>query len=178
MTVIDLPVSIGEALDKLSILEIKNDIIGNEHVRKEYVILKDLLSPYLDPELYPYLVHINTVIWEQMDILRNDTQIKPKLFQECLDANDIRFKIKNKINIKSQSQLKEQKSYAQTSVKGSSDNPVEILLYTFIYDRVLVYTKNNMIKKYFENDPTIEFTNIPLKSFPSDYRLEFFKIKN
>lgn len=171
---IELPVSIGEALDKLSILEIKNDIIGNEHVRKEYLLLKDLLVSYLDPVLYPYLVHINRVIWDQMDELRNDSQINPKLFQECLDANDIRFKIKNKINLKSQSNLREQKSYGKTTIKGCSDDPEEILLYSFIYDHVLVYTRSETVKKYFKDDVTIEFTDIPMKPFVYDSRIEFF----
>ena len=60
--------------------------------------------------LYRYLTNINKVIWNQMDEIKQD-KIDNKLFTECILANDIRYRIKNKINLLSFSEFQEQKSY-------------------------------------------------------------------
>jgi hypothetical protein len=63
---------------------------------------------------YKIMKQINLDIWIMMDILRDsnisndDYLIKCK---ECIEANDVRFRIKNKINFVSNSLLKEQKGY-------------------------------------------------------------------
>ena len=51
MSVIDLPVSLGEALDKLTILDIKRDKIKDDRlkdVEHEYNLLYDKLKEHID----------------------------------------------------------------------------------------------------------------------------------
>jgi hypothetical protein len=73
-----LPISIGEALDKLTILEIKLKYIKNENklinVKIEYdELIKDLLI-YKNKVLHYYniLLHINENIWNIQDNVRSD----------------------------------------------------------------------------------------------------------
>jgi len=104
-----------------------------------------------------------------MDILRNsnisneDYLIKCK---ECVEANYIRFRIKNKINFVSNSLLKEQKGYNVLKVIFDISNyTIEqkelyniINYYSFLYDELIILCneKNiNTFKNYFEYDPTI-----------------------
>ena len=101
-----LPVSLGEAIDKLTILDIKLEKIKDNRrldVQKEYDLLYEKLKEYFN-EFYISLKKINLIIWDQMDILRdgnlNDNDYF-KLCKECIECNDIRFRIKNKINYNS-----------------------------------------------------------------------------
>ena len=117
--IINLPVSIGEAVDKLTILDIKLEKITDSRkndVKKEY----DMLYVHLEPiiikynDLYQTMKRVNLIIWDQMDILRDgnvDEAQYLKKCKECIEYNDIRFRVKNKINYVSKSLLKEQKSY-------------------------------------------------------------------
>ena len=112
-----LPVSLGEAIDKLTILDIKCEkIIDNRKVdvQNEYDILYEKLKEYtiMYNELYESMKKINLLIWDQMDILRDGTLSNEdymKLCKECIESNDIRFRIKNKINLISNSSIREQK---------------------------------------------------------------------
>lgn len=115
-----LPVSVGEALDKLSILDIKLKNISDnryEHVKKEHDLLHDKLQNYIQKteKYYNMLIKTNTHIWDLMDLLRDGQNIDDgtylRLSRETIYANDIRFRIKNKINNITKSSLKEQKSY-------------------------------------------------------------------
>jgi hypothetical protein len=114
-----LPVSIGEALDKLTILDIKLEFIKDNRrnlVQIEYDALYEKLQFYVDNnnEYYKLLKQVNLDIWYMMDILRDSNITDDKYIiqcKECIEANDMRFRIKNKINISSNSLLKEQKGY-------------------------------------------------------------------
>ena len=69
---ITLPVSIGEALDKLTILDIKLEKISDERkkdVKKEYDILYDSLKSYITKFSYHYnhLKQSNLAIWETQE---------------------------------------------------------------------------------------------------------------
>ena len=70
MPVITLPVSVGEALDKLTILAIKLKKITNPgkkaDVQKEYDVLYTSLETYVKQFAYHYriLYEINLTIWE------------------------------------------------------------------------------------------------------------------
>jgi hypothetical protein len=74
--IIYLPVSLGEALDKLSILSLKLEKIKDgriEDVKLEYNLLFDYLKDYIIIYnfLYDELKKINLEIWNYMDLLRD-----------------------------------------------------------------------------------------------------------
>ena len=122
---ISIPVSVGELLDKLSILRIKTIKIQNpeklEKVTHEYELLHELSQNYLGVKeyfnLYDDLIATNSKLWEIEDKLR--VLEKQKIFKEefielarkVYYTNDERFEIKNKINLLLDSEIQEQKSY-------------------------------------------------------------------
>ena len=121
MSLIKLPVSIGEAIDKLTILDIKYQMIKDsrrDDCKKEYDMLLKDLSSFLKDNIYYYeiLKYINLKIWKDQDIIRDlkdDAKIG-KLSIQILKDNDARFRIKKIINDTSNSELKEQKGYNKT----------------------------------------------------------------
>ena len=117
-------VSVGELIDKITILEIKQERIEDRaklaHVSAELDILKDTLEQeaILVPEdLIEALKTSNTELWEAEDVIRDCEKAGDfsESFIECarLDAilNDKRFLAKNEINEYTKSLVKEQKSY-------------------------------------------------------------------
>lgn len=123
---VNIPVSLGELLDKISILEIKNKKITNEsklvNIKKELSGLKNVLKE-LDikmPEandLFEDLYKINLSLWEIEDSIRllekdeNFGKDFIKLARSVYITNDRRFEVKNKINQLFKSQYIEEKSY-------------------------------------------------------------------
>ena len=80
MSSITLPVSIGEALDKLTILEIKKDKIKdknkNKDVVKEYDLLKLELNNIMKENIqfyYDKLVLENETIWDMLDDIKTNS---------------------------------------------------------------------------------------------------------
>ena len=75
---IKIPVSVGEIIDKLSILHVKQLKISNEekleYVNKEFELLYNISSYYLNNQeienLYHQLVEINKKLWDIEDKLR------------------------------------------------------------------------------------------------------------
>ena len=119
-----IEVSVGELIDKITILEIKQERIEDKakltHVNTELAILEDILEQegiLVPEELAKELKTINTELWEAEDIIRDCEKAGDfsGVFIECarLDAilNDKRFLTKNKINECTASLVKEQKSY-------------------------------------------------------------------
>ena len=170
-----LPVSLGEAIDKLTILDIKLDkILDNRKidVKKEYDLLYDKLKEFIIKyeNLYQTMKKVNLLIWDMMDILRDgnvDEEKYLRICKECVEYNDIRFRVKNKINYVSKSLLKEQKSYKINRLiivinKESNNNKIflNIIKYlSFIYDEIIIISDFNLdyLKKYFNYDITILF---------------------
>lgn len=118
---ISLPVSLGEALDKLTILDIKLEKIQNPQrradVQKEYDVLHLSLKSYVDAYPYHYRIlrAVNLAIWEIQDLFHGkDTSPDDgaRLCREILLENDRRFRVKAKINALANSSLREQKGYA------------------------------------------------------------------
>ena len=123
---VNIPVSLGELLDKISILEIKNEKILNEsklvNIKKELSGLKNVLKE-LDinmseaNDLFEDLYKINLSLWEIEDSIRllekNEDFGKDfvKLARSVYITNDKRFEVKNKINQLFKSQYIEEKSY-------------------------------------------------------------------
>lgn len=125
---INVPISLGELLDKISILEIKNEKIKDEkklnNVSKELISLKKTLellnlnSKELEP-VYDKLKKINLKLWNIEDdirILEKEGKFEEKFIQLARNVyitNDQRFEIKNQINISFNSDFVEEKSYEE-----------------------------------------------------------------
>jgi len=118
-------ISVGELIDKLSILQVKKNNIKEQfklvEVDKEFDALNEISKPYLgDKEIfniYDNLIITNSKLWNIEDKLRihEKNQIFDDKFVELARSvyytNDERFSLKNKINQITNSELKEQKSY-------------------------------------------------------------------
>lgn len=119
-----IEVSIGEALDKVSILTIKlNKLVDTNQLRnvaKELSKLTKVLPKgILEDDLYQKLCSVNMRLWEIEDEIRvcekhgdfNSNFIR--LARAVYHRNDERAAIKKEINIKYNSELVEEKSYQQ-----------------------------------------------------------------
>ena len=191
--IIYLQVSLGEAIDKLTILDIKLDNIKDNRkldVKIEYDLLFDKLKLFIDKynDLYISMKKVNLIIWNQMDILRDGNTINDiyiKICKECIEMNDIRFRIKNKINYISKSVLKEQKGYKinrlyikiNNEIKNIIDFFEPIKYYSFIYDEIFIYSNNKELQKIFNYDTTIFFEENN-DTFNKDYKKAFIFLEN
>jgi hypothetical protein len=119
---IKVPVSIGEALDKISILEIKSericDATKRDNVLQELDYLTLAAQQHREPELEAELKHINQRLWDVEDELRLMEQRQDfgpefvKLARSVYVLNDERAAVKKQINVLVGSELIEEKSYA------------------------------------------------------------------
>ncbi len=124
---INTPISLGELVDKISILMIKkkniSDSIKIQYVNKELEFLQKTLKKYIsEDEINDFLqklVNINSKLWDIEDDIRECE--RKKLFdQTFIDlarsvyfTNDERAKVKNYINKTFGSELVEVKSYEE-----------------------------------------------------------------
>ena len=117
--IITIPISVGELLDKISILSIKSQHISNEYVTKE---LQDLIAIAKKHQVYdaPYvsqLLSINRKLWKIEDDLRvlEKSQEFGNNFIELARGvyinNNQRASIKKEINEKYNSTYHEVKVY-------------------------------------------------------------------
>tara|TARA_B100000780_G_C21038975_1_gene416823 strand:+ start:391 stop:765 length:375 start_codon:yes stop_codon:yes gene_type:complete len=118
-----IEVSIGEIVDKLSILQIKLENITDEdklvNIEKEFNYLNNIVFKDLKIQLEDYqpLLDINTELWDIEDDIRDEERAKRfgERFIEVARAvyftNDKRSQIKKNINIKYGSEFVEEKSY-------------------------------------------------------------------
>ena len=126
MNKILVEVSIGELLDKISILEIKKDKIKDQDKLKfisdEHKILKDQLDKNVKSdqkltELFESLKQINAKLWvieddkRQCEKEKDFTETFIKLSRDVHFLNDDRAKIKLEINNHTGSKIKEIKEY-------------------------------------------------------------------
>ena len=117
--VINIPVSTGELLDKITILEIKSQYTTNEYVSKELRELnqiKSTLTQYtLEDEVK--LKEVNQKLWKIEDRLREKEKLQEfdeefiELARSVYMTNDLRAVIKKKINEETQSTYHEVKLY-------------------------------------------------------------------
>jgi len=124
---INTPISLGEIVDKISILLIKkkniSDSIKLEHVNKELEFLQKTLKKYISEEeineTLLKLVNINSKLWDIEDDIRECErkkifdQIFIDLARSVYFTNDERAKVKNDINKTFGSELVEVKSYEE-----------------------------------------------------------------
>ena len=128
MNKIIVEVSIGELLDKISILEIKQEKIKDpeklKFIHKEHSILKDQLEKNVKTDdklnnLYQSLKDINAKLWVIEDDKRECEKNKDfgekfiKLSRDVHFLNDDRAKIKLEINNHTGSVIKEIKEYTR-----------------------------------------------------------------
>ena len=121
-----IPVSIGELIDKITILEIKvsrlNSEISRSNAKKELYLLSEIFSQVnynitIDI-LKAELLDINTKIWMIEDAIREKEHKKEfdvefiELARSVYKNNDKRAAIKRKINLQLNSNLIEEKGYA------------------------------------------------------------------
>ena len=129
---IKIELSIGELLDKISILQIKAERIDDpskvKNINKELDVLMSLWSdsPYSGTNLSSEineLKNINEALWDIEDKIRDKerNQLFDKDFIELARSvyftNDKRAEIKRIINGKTGSELIEEKSYSDYSTK-------------------------------------------------------------
>ena len=120
------PISLGELVDKISILEIKikkiNDTSKQKNIINELNKLENILSNLNlhDEIIIKYkkkLYQINQELWEVEDILR-EKENKNEFGDDFINfarkvykLNDKRFEFKNELNKAFDSQIVEEKSY-------------------------------------------------------------------
>jgi len=121
--IMQIEVSIGEIVDKLSILQIKLENITDEgklvNVKKEFNYLYDIVFKDLKIQLddYQRLLNINKQLWDIEDDIRDEERAKRfedkfiELARAVYVTNDERSRIKKDINVKYGSDFVEEKSY-------------------------------------------------------------------
>ena len=124
---VTLPVSVGEMIDKLSILQVKkikvNDEDKLEFINKEFELLYNFSSEYLNnleiELIYNKLILVNTNLWDIEDKLRVIEKEKRfegefiSLARKVYFTNDERFRLKNEINLLTFSEIREVKDYVK-----------------------------------------------------------------
>jgi hypothetical protein len=118
---IKVPVSIGEVLDKISILEIKSERIDDHNklanVRRELEVLVQAAQGFRVPELEARLKEVNSELWDVEDALRDAEDEQEfgegfvSLARSVYRLNDFRAELKRQINVVTGSILIEEKSY-------------------------------------------------------------------
>jgi len=123
--IINAPISIGELIDKITILEIKKNKLQKsklENVLKELSFLRKLMEKHqieITDDLFTQLKEINLTLWNIEDQIRIKEKNKEfdnifiELARSVYFKNDIRAEIKKKINQLSNSEITEEKSYAE-----------------------------------------------------------------
>jgi hypothetical protein len=120
----EIEVSIGEIVDKLSILQIKKENITDEtkleNVNKEFLYLHEIVFAKLNvshDDDYLRLLDVNKSLWDIEDRIRDKERDKEfddifiGLARSVYVTNDKRAEIKKEINIKYGSTFVEEKSY-------------------------------------------------------------------
>ncbi len=123
----NIEVSHGEIVDKLTILQIKKENITDstklDNIIKEYDYLLSVVENDLkistESSEYLELLSINKELWVIEDDIREKERQKEfdedfiKLARAVYYTNDVRAKIKKEINLKYGSGFVEEKSYSQ-----------------------------------------------------------------
>ena len=123
--IINAPISIGELVDKITILEIKKNKLQNsklENVLKELSFLRKLMEKHqieITDDLFTQLKEINLTLWNIEDQIRIKEKNKEfdnifiELARSVYFKNDKRAEIKKSINRLSNSEITEEKFYSE-----------------------------------------------------------------
>lgn len=117
---ITIPVSVGELIDKITILEIKNFLSDDSYIQKELDELNKIKSTLTQSILeYQFeLKKINEKLWKIEDKIRQKEKLQEfdnefiELARSVYITNDKRAEIKKKINDLCNSEFKEIKIYS------------------------------------------------------------------
>ena len=128
MRAVQIPVSFGEAADRITILTIKNERIRNadklDNVRTELALISDAffanvpLVPGFDA-LFAELKSVNETLWQIEDDIRTCESKGAfgkdfvALARAVYQTNDRRAEIKRAIDVLLGSELREEKSYSK-----------------------------------------------------------------
>ena len=119
------PISLGELIDKITILQIKKEKIKGkqlQNILKEYSSLIKILQEsgfQIEGSLIEDLKIINLDLWDIEDQIRKKENLKEydknfiELARSVYKKNDTRASIKKKINRKYNSEIIEEKSYTE-----------------------------------------------------------------
>jgi len=126
MDIIQVPVSPGEVLDKITILEIKSERISDAgklaNVKRELELLQaswrqSVAEDETVRRIHSELKTINEVLWEIEDAIRDKERARTfdqrfiELARSVYVTNDQRAAAKKKLNIYLGSEIVEEKSY-------------------------------------------------------------------
>jgi len=167
-----IEVSLADALDRLTILEIKLKRISNPEklaeIQKEIESLHELI-PLKTRYAFHYglLMVTNERVWEYMDVV-NATPTESRhtvefaqIADKVYDYNDQRFRIKRLINTLENSTLKEQKSYElQTAIVTVKDvyHCIPVINYLSLrYDTVTFHSESMDILKSLFTTPNFVY---------------------
>ena len=112
-----IPISVGELLDKISILQIKSQYTDNMYVNKELESLIEIAKDFkvFDFKYFDQLLEVNQKLWKIEDELRIHEKSKDfgdafiNLARSVYITNDKRSSIKKEINQKYNSSYREVK---------------------------------------------------------------------
>ena len=120
-----IEVSNGEIVDKLTIIEIKLERIKDQaklaNLKREFAVLDTAVGTIIsrDDTLYKRLYKINTTLWDIEDRIRDlerNGDFGPDFIETARAVyftNDERSEVKRLINISTNSDLTEEKSYEE-----------------------------------------------------------------
>jgi len=116
-----VPISVGELIDKITILEIKEERITDEskrvNVEKELEALRSIEVPNIPTDIVDELREVNRALWDIEDAIREKERAQEfderfvELARSVYYTNDRRGGIKREINEISGSDLVEEKDY-------------------------------------------------------------------
>ena len=121
--IINVPISVGELIDKITILEIKKDKLKNlklKNILKELSFLRAVIeknSIFIPDEIFFQLKSINLKLWDIEDKIRIKEKNKEfdnefiELARSVYLNNDRRSETKKELNIMFNSEIIEEKSY-------------------------------------------------------------------
>ena len=125
---IDVKISPGELIDKITILKLKKKFIENETQLKNINIELELLEPILVKykldsikikTLFDKLYEINLKLWKIEDDIRDHERLSDfgssfvELARSVYFTNDERAEVKKQINVVAGSNIIEEKSYSK-----------------------------------------------------------------
>ena len=125
-----VPVSPGEVLDKITILEIKSERMSDPdkvaNVRRELALLRETWSQAVAEDdvirkLHAQLKEINEALWDIEDDIRDKERAREfderfiELARSVYFTNDRRSEVKKQLNLHLGSQIIEEKSYQDYS---------------------------------------------------------------
>jgi hypothetical protein len=125
---ITIPISVGELIDKITILEIKSLLVNNEYIERElnelYKLRSTITQYILDCEIK--LKKVNEILWKIEDKIRQKEKNEEfdeefiELARSVYINNDKRSEIKKQINERTNSEYREVKFYEKYAIMSSN----------------------------------------------------------